>query len=115
MKDSDTQKLRKQVRNCTLCGACKSASLLIWEWDRIASVTKQRSDIGHVTLSNTFEHDFIPRFSTEGERSEEVTFGLTVRCAFYKMNVPDPVNVLSCDGFKAINTVPRDGAECVRD
>lgn|GEM_PF-5273912 len=88
--------LRDEVRSKTICGQCKSSTFLMWQLPSL------ERNAGAEDIVRGEERRGITSFMSDrvfDDRSEQRA-GVIVRCAFFRMNVPNPFQVIDCEGFK---------------
>jgi len=88
--------LRADARSRTVCGGCKSATFVLWRLSRLSGAI----DID--SIRHAEERRGITSFKTIwlDEEDPEARAGVIIRCAFFRMNVPDPFQIVDCEGFK---------------
>lgn len=88
--------LREEVRSQTICGQCKSSTFLMWQLPDLEhnmnsdDIVRQEERRGLTSFNSMHLNE-----ADSGTRA-----GLIVRCAFFRMNVPQPFQVIDCEGFK---------------
>lgn len=87
------------IRKATLCGECKSSTFLVWNATPIdalgvdADEVHKREDRKGMTRFKFTE--------LEGDvAAEKLWKTFVVRCAFFRMNVADPLEVVDCEAFR---------------
>lgn len=89
--------LKAEAHARTICGACQSSTFVLWRLDSVKSgigsdAILRREERRGITA---FESDWVTSDDAPGARA-----GVVVRCAFFRMNVPDPFAIVVCEGFK---------------
>ncbi len=81
------QVLRKKVK----CGRCKSSTFVLWS---VSSLTQSGNKDRAVVTQKLTSND-LP------ELLEDKRIAYTVRCGFFRQNVPNPHRLLFCEGYKS--------------
>ena len=98
------------VRKATLCGECKSSTFLVWNAAPLDSL-----GVGAEDIQKHEDRKGMTRFKItelEGEIADEKLWRtFVVRCAFFRMNVADPLEVVDCEAFRQRKQVSGDDDE----
>lgn len=80
--------LRKKV----MCGHCKSSTFVLW---RSHALAQQQGTVDRAMATEKITAAEVPGLQ------EETVVAYTVRCAFFRQNVPNPHRLLFCEGYKS--------------
>ncbi len=88
--------LRADARSRTICGQCKSSTFVLWQLQDLSGL------MGKEEVLRAEERRGITKFtpSEVDDTNPDERVGVIIRCAFFRMNVPDPFRILDCEGFK---------------
>lgn len=88
--------LRADARSRTICGQCKSSTFVLWQLQDISGLMDKED------ILRAEERRGMTKFEPSGadDTNPGARVGVIVRCAFFRMNVPDPFRIIDCEGFK---------------